>query len=97
MDPTLFNAADRHLDEIAEALDQALQSPELQKVRETLAALGQNLGERYSVSLTCLVEVYDQQKERTLPFLTAGLSTSNGREPFSVTGDCTPQRYLVDG
>ena len=97
MDPTLFDAADRHLDEIAEALDQALLSPELQRVRESLAALGQKLGGRYSVSLTCLVEVYDQQKERTLPFLTAGLSTSNGSKPFSVTGDCTPQRYLVDG
>ena len=97
MDPTLFDAADRHLDEIAEALDQALLSSELEKVRDSLAALGQKLGGRYSVSLTCLVEVYDQQKERTLPFLTAGLSTSNGSEPFSVTGDCTPQRYVVDG
>ena len=44
MDPTLFDAADRHLDEIAEALDQALLSSELQKVRESLAALGQKLG-----------------------------------------------------
>jgi hypothetical protein len=82
MDPKLFNAADRYLDQIDEALDQALVSAELQRVREALAALGKRLGERYSVTLTCLVEVFDQQQGRTLPLL---------------KGDSTPNRYVVDG
>jgi hypothetical protein len=97
MDPKLFSAADRYLDQLDEALDQALVSPELQQVREALAALGKRLGERYSVTLTCLVEVFDQQQGRTLPLLKTGLSTSNGAEPFPVSGDSTPHRYVVDG
>jgi hypothetical protein len=97
MDQSAFDAADRHLDGIAESLDQALLAPELQMLRGSLAALGTALGPRYSVSLNCVVEVFDQQKERTLPLLNTGLSTSAGSEPFRIDGDCTPQRYLVDG
>ena len=97
MDQDHFNAADRHLDEIAEALEPALLSEELGKVRDALAALGKALGERYSVTLSCLVEIFDLQKERSLPLLTTGLSTSSGREPYLVSGDSTPHRYLVDG
>jgi len=48
-------------------------SQEMQtKVREALAALGKKLGDRYSVTLTCLVEVFDQEKGRTLPCSTPG-------------------------
>jgi hypothetical protein len=97
MEQELFHAADRHIDKIAPVLDQALLSPELRKAREALAALGKRLGGRYSVTLTCLVEVFDQQKGRTLPLLNVGLSTSDGAAPFPVSGDCTPQRYVVDG
>jgi hypothetical protein len=97
MDPKLFSAADRYIDQIDDALDQALASPELREVREALAALGKRLGDHYSVTLTCLVEVFDQQKGRTLPLLNMGLSTSNGAEPFPVSGDSTPHRYVVDG
>jgi hypothetical protein len=97
MDQDLFDAADKHIDEIAETLGQALLSPELRNVREALAALSKRLGERYSVTLTCLVEVFDGQKERNLPLLNIGLSTSGGAGPHAVSGDSTRQRYLVDG
>ncbi len=40
MDQKLFSAADRYIDRIDQALDQVLVSPELQRVREALAALG---------------------------------------------------------
>jgi hypothetical protein len=93
----VLDAADKHIDEIAETLDQALLSPELGKVREALTALSKRLGERYSVTLTCLVEVFDGEKERNLPLLSTGLSTSGGAGPHAVSGDSTRQRYLVDG
>src|SRR4051794_4311409 len=97
MDQERFEAADRHVEEIAEILDRALMSPELGKLREALVALGKAAGEGYSVSLTCLVEVFDDQKQRPLPLLSSGLATSNGEEPYRVSGDSTSQRYLVDG
>ena len=97
MDQELFKAADRHVEELSKILDQVLPSPELQKLRDALAALGKALGKGYSVSLACNVEAYDQQRDRILPFLQAGLSTSEGDEPHQVWGDSTPHRYLVDG
>src|SRR4051812_31932609 len=90
MDPSQFEATEPHLDRIADELDSALLSPELQKVRAALAELGKCLGERYSVTLTCLVEVFDREEERTLPRRATGLSTSGGAEPHPVSGDSTP-------
>jgi hypothetical protein len=97
MDPTEFAAAEPHIEQIAELLDAALKSPELHKLPETLAALGKSLGERYSVTLSCLIEVSNDDGERTLPLLNTGLSTSGGAEPFRVSGDSTPHRYVMDG
>jgi hypothetical protein len=97
MEPGAFGATEPHLDQVADCLDAALRSPDLSGVRDALAALGKSLGERYSVTLTCLVEVFDREQERSLPLLTTGLSTSGGADPFVVSGDSTPHRYVVDG
>jgi hypothetical protein len=97
MDPTRFEEADRHVDDIAEILDAVLLSPGLGGLRDTLAALGKALGEGHSVSLTCLVEVVHDEKREPLPLLNTGLSTAAGEEPYRTWGDSTPQRYLVDG
>ncbi len=97
MDQTRFEAADPHLDALAEILDGGLRSPELARLREALAALGKVFGERYSVNLTCLVEVFDEKKGRTFPLLNTGLCTWEGEEPYRTWGDSSPQRYLVDG
>lgn len=97
MEPTEFAAAEPHLDQVSELLDSALVSPEFQKVRDVLAALGKSLGNHYSVTLSCLIEVSDNEGMRTLPLLTTGLSTSGGAEPFRVSGDSTPHRYVMDG
>jgi hypothetical protein len=97
MDQDRFTAADRQLDKIANLLNRAVQSLELRAVREALAALGKSLGDRYSVNLTCVVEVFDDKMQRTLPMLHTGLSVQSGAEPFPITGDSSPQRYVVDG
>ena len=97
MNPSQFEAANPYLDAIGDRLDQVLMSPELHQVREALAALSKRVGERYGVTLTCLVEVFDRERERTLPLLSTGLSTSDGAEPYAFAGDSTPQRYVVEG
>src|ERR1700693_611311 len=83
MTQTLFDATARHLDQIAEILDQVLPSAELEKLREALAALGSSLGERYVISLNCLIEVFDEEKERTCPCSTWDSPPRTGR---SLTG-----------
>jgi len=85
------------VDEISELVDQALISEQLATLRQSLAGLSKAVGGRYSIGLTVSLEVFDHQKERNLPLLNTGLSTTEGGEPFRTWGDSTPQRYIVDG
>jgi hypothetical protein len=97
MDKSAFEAADPHLDEIAEIVDKVLDSEQTAPLRQALLQLGQALGDRYIVSLDVSVQVCDQDGERALPLLTTGLAVSAGQEPYRTWGDSSPQRYIVDG
>jgi hypothetical protein len=92
MEPEIFEAAEPHLDEIAELAAQHLAAPEFRRV---LIELGKVLGERYGVSINLTVDVFDESGERSLPLLTTGLCASSGREPYPTSGDSTTQRYVV--
>jgi hypothetical protein len=96
MDKAMFEAVDPLIDEIAELTDAVLRSMELVRVREALVRVATTLGNRYSVNFSVIVDVYDQDKERCLPLLNRGLSTSAGRQPHRTFGDYSPQRYIVD-
>ena len=97
MDQSTFETADPLIEEIAEIVDQTLVSDQLSTLRHTLVQLSSALGERYSVSLNVIVEVFDRERVAVLPILNTGLSTSEGGEPFQTWGDASPQRYIVDG
>jgi hypothetical protein len=97
MDKSTFEAADPFIDELGGLIDEMLTSNELARMREALTQLGETLGERYSASLSVIVDVYDRDKERCLPLLNTGLSTSDGGEPYRTFGDSSLERYIVDG
>jgi hypothetical protein len=97
MDQSAFEAADRVLDEIADLVDQTLTSDQLIELRRTLSKLSKALGDRYSASLTVVVEVFDREQERCLPLLNTGLASSEGGDPYQTWGDSSPQRYVIDG
>ncbi len=97
MDPSDFEAAESHLDDLAESIDAALQSPELETLRAQLAGFSETLGQRYGVSLHVIVEVYDNDKDRGLPLLKTGLATSDDGDLCRTWSDTTLQRYITDG
>jgi hypothetical protein len=97
MDQVKFARAQKHLDEIAEIVDQNITSAESQKLRDVLSAFGNTLGHGYFVELDVVVRVFDEKRDRTLPLLSTGLSTTAGAEPYRTWGDSTPQRYVADG
>ncbi len=97
MDPTTFETADKFTDDIAEAVDEILKSPESEKLRNLLTQMSKALGNRYSITFDVRVEVFDGQQERNLPLLSMGLSAMEGKEPFPVSGDSSPHRYVVEG
>lgn len=97
MDRSTFESADLVLDEIADKLDELLDSDQLSAIRLLLARLSETVGPRYSVNLNVSVDVFDAERSNALPLLTHGLSTSKGETPYKTYGDSTPQKYVVNG
>ena len=95
MDPVTFAAADPIVDKIADAVDAALPTDQLANVRQALEELGKALGPRYSAELNVSVQIFDRERERAIPLLNTGLSTTDDGPPYRTWGDSSPQRYLV--
>jgi hypothetical protein len=97
MDGELWQQADEQIDQVAERIDEILDSPTFDDVRAALAELQTTLRGRLHVSLTCLLEVSDEQHEVPLPLLSMGISADDDGGVYRTWNDSTPQRYLVDG
>ena len=97
MDRSTFESADPILDEMGAMLDELLDSDRFAALRLALARLSEAVGPRYSVNLNVSVDVFDAERSNALPLLTLGLSTSQGKSPYKIYGDSTPQKYVVDG
>jgi hypothetical protein len=94
VDAETFNAIQPLLDQISEIAEKQLESKEL---RRLLAEIGKLVGKRKTASVNIVVDVYDEDRECSLPLLTTGLSAFPGHEPSRTWGDSTPQRYIVEG
>ena len=97
MDPATFDAADPLVGKIADIVDSALLSDQLANLRKVLEELGKAVGPRCSANLTVIVDVFDPEREKGLPLLNTGLSTTADGPPYRTWQDSTPQRYLVNG
>jgi len=93
MDSEQFSAIQPLLDKIAEIIDEQLASKEL---RDLVGELGSVVDKRQIASLTIGVEVFDENRECSLPLLSTGLSAFPGKEPSRTWGDSSPQRYVVE-
>ncbi len=97
MDQSTFEAVDPLLDEISELIEEALSSEPLAALRQKLTQVSKLIGDPRSLSLNVTLEVFDRDREQSLPLLNTGLSCFPGDEPFRTWGDSTPQRYIIDG
>jgi hypothetical protein len=97
VDPSTFDAADPLVDKIADLVDAALTSDQLADLRKALDDLKKAVGPRYSANLTVILDLFDREREKPLPLLNTGLSTTDDGPPFRTWGDSSPQRYLVEG
>jgi hypothetical protein len=97
MDRSTFENANPILDEIADKLDEILDSDEFSAVRLALARLSETVGSHCSVNLTVCVDVFDAERSHALPLVNVGLSTSKGATPYKTFGDSNAQKYVVEG
>jgi hypothetical protein len=77
MDRPSFESADPIIDQLAEMVDQVLDSDPFEPMRQALARLGEAVGSRYSVNVTVSVDVFDPGRSNPLPLPTTGFSTSD--------------------
>ena len=94
VDPETFNAIDPLLDKMAELAEKQLES---EPFRRPIAKPGNLVGRGRIASVSIVVDVFDEDKECSIPLLTTGLSASPGHEPSRTWGDSSPQRYVVGG
>ena len=97
MDKKTFEAADVVVDRIADAISNLLKSTETEKLRTLFLELSKAVGQRYSISLSVQVDVFDRKQERSLPLLQTGMSGFDSDKPYQTWGDSSPQRYIADG
>jgi hypothetical protein len=97
MDQSSFESADPIVDRMAEMIGRALDSAQLDGIRQAPAELSEAVRQRYLVNLNASVEVFDPTRRQPLPLLMTGLSTSDGKPPYQIWGDSTPAKYVVDG
>ena len=97
MDSETFNTVDPLVGKIAEIVDAALLSDQLANLRQALEEMSKAIGPRYSANLSVIVDVFDREREKPMPLLNTGLSTTDDGPPYRTWGDSTPQRYLVGG
>lgn len=93
MDAEKIKAIEPLLDQIAELAEKQLDSAEL---RRLIGALSNLVGKGLSANINVTVDVFDENKECSLPLLTTGLSAFPGKEPFRTWGDSSLQRYVVN-
>jgi hypothetical protein len=93
VDPYTFKAMQPLLDKIAELAEKQLGSEELPRL---IAELGNLVGKGKIASVNIIVDVFDEDRQCSLPLLTTGLSAYPGKLPFRTWADSSPQRYVVE-
>lgn len=93
MDQDQFAAMQPLLDNIAELAGKQFDSEQFRRI---VAELGGIVGNQKVASVTLVVDVFDEERECSLPLLTTGLSVFDGKEPYRCWGDSSLQRYVVD-
>ena len=96
MDKNLFEKIDPIVDDIAEQISELIEGAVLSQLKQNLADLSRTLG-AYSLALEINVQVFDPDREQSLPLLQTGLATSEGALPYQMWADSTPHRYIANG
>ena len=89
------------LDELAEMVNSKIhklyEDGTFSEISKKIKDISQDIEENYSISVDFQVNLFDTSKEKSLRFLTIGISSSRNNDPYIAYGDASPCRYLVDG
>ena len=97
MDQVIWQKVDPQLQEITEELERLLSSAQAQKLHTMLTKLSQTVEKQYSTHLSCSLNVFHLDRQKSLSLFNIGLGVSDAGEVYPTTGESNSFRYLVDG
>ena len=90
-----------HTHELSDLLFTELQrlyrEQRLTKVEEKLKEISASLPKGYSITVNFSVEVFDENRDKSLKTTDAGITCLEGDHPYLSTSESTPAKYIVDG
>ena len=82
MDRATFERTDPLIDDIAGLVDQWLTSEEANRLKIKLAELNKAVGDDCSVSFDCRLDIFENENERCITWLSTGLAVTDSGEPY---------------
>ena len=92
----------KYLDQLADDVDKKLsdlyEKGELKELERRLGEVCQKINDRYSVTLTLNLEVYDENRDKIITLVNNGISCFGRETPYRVTrSSSTNHTYILEG
>ena len=90
------------LDQLADAVDEKLcdliEKGELKDLKENLGNISSELSERYSISITLNLEIFDNVRNKSISLVKNGFNCVGHETPYQITSSCSSYHtYIVKG
>ena len=92
MEADKFSQIDPVLDDITEIIQDQFESEQL---RQAIKTIGDIVGKGRTACFKVVVEIFDEKKECTIPYLAMGLISDANGEPYTSWDDAALQRYVT--
>ncbi len=97
MDVQTYDRTQELADLLLSELQRLHREKGLGKIEEKLKQISGSLPKGYSITLNFSVEVFDENREKSLKTGDAGLTCLEGDRPYLSTSESSPAKYIVDG
>lgn len=97
MKQTEYRALDPLADEADEKAEEWLRTDTLGELRQALERVAASLPDSYQISLDISLNVFDNEREKSVELIKHGMCFSNGVRAYETSGTSSPHRYIVDG
>jgi hypothetical protein len=92
-----FKKIEPQMENIYDRIHAMLTSADGDRLKEMMQKLSAELPDHYELLLNAQFEVFDTEREATLPLISEAISVSSEQKPLLSTSDSTIHRYVVEG
>jgi len=97
MDIDQFDRIDKLADDVYNKFEELHQKGAFVDIENKMKEICSYLNEKYAISVSLDVEVFSEEKERSITLVKRGLACSGDQEPYLARLGSTAHRYVVNG